>query len=275
MAYSKPEGRRSEKKAKLNSDPVKGKFTWVANGAKLQCKFGSTISTLKVAKESTWVKSQGEWLATIDDYKPNQNVFPFGMCKKTSPPTPCSPVTVPKWTPMVPSRTAGNKNQPALAFPNATLTCSKGCSDCIRIITPGQTKKKVDEPQEKGCWEGNLLQETNNVGNGSVETSKIGHVKTCLNEKGLSLEVTGAKTTITNTAGTTMEVNSLQASFSGTTGSPPSAGAHIIKGGISQQSPLGVTSTDMGVGISAGPKSGGVGFTYGAGHKLPAGPALP
>jgi hypothetical protein len=275
MAWSQTNARRDAKKASLNSTPVSGGYTWVANGAKLKCQFGSAPSTLKVTKESTWVKSQGEWLATIDDYKPNKNVFPFGMCNKTSPPTPCSPATKPKWTPMVPSRTAGNKNQPALAYPNATLTCTKGCADCISIITPGQTKKKVDEPKEAGCWEGNLLETTENAGKGAVETNKVGHVKTCLNKNGLSVEITGAKQSITNAAGTTVEANSMTAGFSGTSGSPPSAGAHFVKGVVSQQTPAGVTSTDIGIGISAGSKSNGFGVTYGVGHKLPAGPTLP
>ena len=57
---------------------------------------------------------------------------------------------------MVPSRLAGPKEFPALAYPNATLTCTKRSRDCIKVLTPGQTKEKVDEPKKGGCFESNL-----------------------------------------------------------------------------------------------------------------------
>ena len=59
-----------------------GKFTWVSNGAKLQYKYRTTTSTLKVTPESTNKKSEGQQLTTIDDCKALKNVFSFGQCKK-------------------------------------------------------------------------------------------------------------------------------------------------------------------------------------------------
>ena len=77
------------KRNALNPNPVIGQFTWVSNGAKLQCKYGTTTSTLKVTPESPNKESEEQPLATIDDYKVLKNVFPFGQCKKQvhQPPT--------------------------------------------------------------------------------------------------------------------------------------------------------------------------------------------
>ena len=74
--------RKQEKTKALNPTPVVGKFTWVANTAMLKCIHGSAPSKLKVSKESTYMKSEGQWLATINDYVPNKNVMPFGNCLK-------------------------------------------------------------------------------------------------------------------------------------------------------------------------------------------------
>ena len=214
MAYSLAE-RNAGKVAKLNPTPVVGSFIWVSEGATLQCKFGSAPSKLKVDMKSTYLKSEGKWLATINDYKPNKNVMPFGMCKKKSPPVPCKPATVPFWTPMVPTRKAGKPEYPALAYPNATLTCKTGGRDCIIIKQPGQTKQKVDHPQEKGCFEKEAYKYTENTGNGTSTTHEFGKVKACMNEKGVTLEVIGAKSTTIDGAGKFVSSEALSGAFKG------------------------------------------------------------
>jgi hypothetical protein len=45
---------------------------------------------------------------------------------------------------------AGPKEQPALPFPGSTLGCTKGSGTCIKIVQPGQKKKKVDEAKGTG-----------------------------------------------------------------------------------------------------------------------------
>mgnify|MGYP003300158363 CR=1 FL=1 len=68
----------------------------VKNGAKLSCTLGSCQSMLcvPISHGSTL---QGEFAATITDRKPNVNIMPFGMCTKSSPPVPCTPVFVMDW----------------------------------------------------------------------------------------------------------------------------------------------------------------------------------
>ena len=133
---------------------------------------------------------------------------------------------------------------------------------------PGQAKEKVDEPQKSGCVEGNLSKSTQNAGQGANQTTKVGHVKACLNKSGLSMEVTGVKSTLTNGMGSSAQVQVGTASFSARPSAPPSAGVHAIQGTASQVTPAGTSTTNAGFGVSAG-STNGFGHTFGVGHTLP------
>ena len=267
MAYPLAE-RKAMKTAKLNSTPVAGKFTWVSEGAILKCKFGTAPSKLKVDMKSTYLKSEGKWLATINDYKPTKNIMPFGKCTKKSPSVPCKPATVPFWTPMVPTRKAGKPEYPALAYPNATLTCTTGGSDCIMVKQPGQTKQKVDHPQEKGCFEKEIHKYTENTGNGTSTTHELGKVKACMNEKGLTFEVTGAKSTTMNGTGQFMSAESLSTSFKGGPGVTPNGSAHFVQFTGGATGKTGTAAYSGGIGIAGGSKKG-FGLTYGPSYTMP------
>jgi hypothetical protein len=68
----------------------------VKEGAKLSCSLGSSSSNLKVPN-SHGVCIQGQNQAVISDNAGNVNIMPFGMCKRSNPPVPCTPTIVMKW----------------------------------------------------------------------------------------------------------------------------------------------------------------------------------
>ena len=168
---------------------------------------------------------------------------------------------------MVPANLAGTKQFPALAYPNATLTCTKGSRDCIKILTPVQTKEKVEEPQKSGCVEVNLSKSTQNSVQRSSQTTKVGHVKGCLNKSGLSMAVTGIKSTLTNGMDSSAQVQAGTASFSAGPATPLSAGIHATQGTASQVTPTGTFTTNVGFGVSAGSVNE-FGTKFGVRHTL-------
>ena len=130
--------------------PKQGTFIWVADTATLKCDYGTAPSVFKVEPSATFTQSEGKWLATILQYIVGKNVLPFGNCKAQPLLPPCKPSIPNPWKPSVPTRLAGPMQAPALPFPGSTLGCTKGSPTCIKIIQPGQTKKKVDEAQGTG-----------------------------------------------------------------------------------------------------------------------------
>ena len=130
--------------------PKQGTFIWVADTATLKCDYGTAPSVFKVEPSATFTQSEGKWLATILQYIVGKNVQPFGNCKAQPFLPPCKPSIPNPWKPSVPTRLAGPMQAPALPFPGSTLGCTKGSPTCIKIIQPGQTKKKVDEAQGTG-----------------------------------------------------------------------------------------------------------------------------
>lgn len=74
----------------------------VKEGAKLSCSLGTASSTLKIPRcHGACVQGQNQ--AVISDNVGNVNIMPFGACKRSSPPVPCTPTIVLKWL-------FGNKN---------------------------------------------------------------------------------------------------------------------------------------------------------------------
>ena len=68
----------------------------VTDGATLKCSLGTKTSALKVP-QSHGAGVGGKNQAVISDYVPMQNIFPFGLCTKSSPPVPCMPSVCIHW----------------------------------------------------------------------------------------------------------------------------------------------------------------------------------
>ena len=85
--------------------------TYIVQGAKLKCSFGSKESSLKIPVDhGTYINDKPQ--GNIMDHKPNFNIMPFGMCSSLANPTvaaataakngvlqkmPCIPVTTVPW----------------------------------------------------------------------------------------------------------------------------------------------------------------------------------
>ena len=67
---------------------------YVVDGAQLECTMGAAPSKRSVPPHR--VKLRGKGRANIGDSMPFSNIAPFGACKITSPPKPCTPACA-KW----------------------------------------------------------------------------------------------------------------------------------------------------------------------------------
>ncbi len=117
----------------------------VVTGAKLQCPFGTVISTLIVTSQSKCLVA-GKPAATIADVKPNVNIPAFGVCSSpANPQVMATGIPIPKPCTMVPGGTWITKNPKLLAGGKPCL-CSDGVLICamgagmITITSPGQSK---------------------------------------------------------------------------------------------------------------------------------------
>jgi hypothetical protein len=105
----------------------------VVKGATLQCSQGVATSKLSVSRP---FDGDEQAIATVDDYKPNTNIAPFGKCRSMSNPsvasasaaaggalTPmdCVPVVTARWSPG--SRVTDVDDVRALTS-NSTCNCS-------------------------------------------------------------------------------------------------------------------------------------------------------
>jgi hypothetical protein len=124
----------------------------VAN-AQLMCSFGVAPSSLMVVPKGKPVQAGGQMAATIQDFAPNVNIMPFGMCTTVSnpqvaaatsaalgvlTPQPCIPVTASPWAPGSP--TVQINGAPALT---ATCTCQCAWGGVITISSPGQMQTQT------------------------------------------------------------------------------------------------------------------------------------
>lgn len=87
--------------------------TYVVQGAKLKCSFGSSESNLQIPVDhGIYINDKPQ--GNIMDFKPNFNIMPFGMCSSLANPAvaaataanygvlqkmPCIPVTTIPWMP--------------------------------------------------------------------------------------------------------------------------------------------------------------------------------
>ncbi|MEO7369655.1 MAG: DUF4280 domain-containing protein [Ilumatobacteraceae bacterium] len=121
--------------------------------AQLMCSFGVAPSVLTVIPKGRPVQAGGQMAATIQDFAPNVNVAPFGMCMTPSnpqvaaatsaalgvlTPQPCIPMTTSPWSPGSP--TVMIDGAPAL-----TNTCMCNCAwgGVITITNPGQMQTQT------------------------------------------------------------------------------------------------------------------------------------
>jgi hypothetical protein len=125
----------------------------VVNGALLQCNQGTIPSPLAVlpVNRSLGVMQNA---ATIQDFVPNVNIAPFGMCASLAnpqvaaattaqlgvlSPQPCNPVTTAPWVPGA-VKTLIN-NQPALLD---TCKCMCAWAGTIAVTFPGEATIEVE-----------------------------------------------------------------------------------------------------------------------------------
>jgi hypothetical protein len=125
----------------------------VAGTAQLMCSFGVAPSVLTVVPKGRPVQAGGQMAATVQDFAPNVNIMPFGMCTTPSnpqvaaatsaamgvlTPQPCIPVTTSPWTPGSP--TVQINGAPAL-----TNSCMCQCAwgGVITISNPGQMQTQT------------------------------------------------------------------------------------------------------------------------------------
>lgn len=114
--------------------------TYVVQGAKMKCMFGSQDSTLQVPLDHK-AFINGKAQANIMDFKPMMNVPSFGMCKSLANPTvaaataanygrlqemPCMPVIVAPWMIGKIDALLGN-------FPSLTQSSTAICMWCGKI----------------------------------------------------------------------------------------------------------------------------------------------
>ena len=117
----------------------------VVTGAKLQCPFGTIMTSLCVTSQSKCLVA-GKPAATVADVKPNVNIPAFGMCSSPANPQvmatgipipkPCTRVPAGTWMTENPKLLAGGK--PCLSS-NGRLMCAMGAG-MITIVSPGQNK---------------------------------------------------------------------------------------------------------------------------------------
>ena len=120
----------------------------VSGTAQLTCSFGVAPSVLTVVPKGRPVQAGGQVAATVQDFAPNVNIMPFGMCTTLSnpqvaaatsaamgtlTPQPCIPVITGPWSPG--STTVQVNGAPALT---STSTCQCAWGGTITITNPGQ-----------------------------------------------------------------------------------------------------------------------------------------
>lgn len=104
----------------------------VVSTATLRCKHGSAPAPL-VCSGIAQVEIVFKPAATVDDYRPGQNIFPFGICSITG--GSCVPVTSSPWTPGSSVFIGGL----AALRADATLSCGvAGVERVIRVVDAGQ-----------------------------------------------------------------------------------------------------------------------------------------
>jgi hypothetical protein len=104
----------------------------VKEGAKLECSLGTCNSFLQIPNgHGCSMKDQNQ--ATINDFVGNVNILPFCLCKKSSPPVPCTPTILMSW--LNGQSDFKIRSVPAL-LDTGIVPCVFG--GIIKIVEPGQ-----------------------------------------------------------------------------------------------------------------------------------------
>lgn len=114
--------------------------TYVTSGAKLKCSFGNKESALNAADKEIYINNKNQ--ANIMDFKPNINIFSFGMCSSLANPVVATATAlnngILKKMPCIPLLTApwiyGKIDVHIQGFP-ALLDCSKNMCMWGGVIT--------------------------------------------------------------------------------------------------------------------------------------------
>ena len=123
---------------------------FLIHGTKLKCNKGSNITDLKVTSQN--FNQIGDQLqSTEEDKKPNENIFPFGICNITQKPCIPNPII---WENKISWNTI---NSMATITDQSKLKCSLGGvivpqtvgQDFHKIDSAKKSKSKVDEADEK------------------------------------------------------------------------------------------------------------------------------
>lgn len=123
---------------------------YLAEGAQLECSFGSAPAALAVTPRPLALRTGGPALATVADAAPVVNIPPFGLCRApTNPqviaataaamgaltPVPCVPVIPAPWAP-------GASLAKLQGVPLATSSCTCACAwaGVVTVRDPGQSR---------------------------------------------------------------------------------------------------------------------------------------
>jgi hypothetical protein len=124
----------------------------VISGATLKCSMGTAPSALNVSPQNK-TNCENQRLATVQDFQPNTNIAPFGLCQSLAnpqvaaataaangslTPQPCVPATSTPWAPG--SATVSVAHQAALT---ADSKCNCQWAGIIEVALPSSKKTQV------------------------------------------------------------------------------------------------------------------------------------
>lgn len=107
---------------------------YIVQTAMCMCKFGASPGILKVT-DNKGVYMNGKLTATTMTLGNVFNPPGFGMCKKSWPPRPCTPM-VTQWSGFYDGMTVNGNSNPLTD--SSKGTCAMGCPDCITFQMTGQ-----------------------------------------------------------------------------------------------------------------------------------------
>ena len=124
----------------------------VIGGATLKCSMGTAPSSLNVSPQNK-TNCESQRLATVQDFQPNTNIAPFGLCQSLAnpqvaaataaangalTPQPCAPATSTPWAPGSP--TVSVAHQAALT---ADSKCNCQWAGIIEVTMPSSKNTQV------------------------------------------------------------------------------------------------------------------------------------
>ncbi|CAH8771857.1 DUF4280 domain-containing protein [Paenibacillus dendritiformis] len=134
-----------EKKKEVKVSSASGeKLSYVVAGATIQCSCGNLPRKLKASySHGVYIKDKAK--LNVMDYRPNENIAPFGMCSspgnpqviKEGRPVPCKPIVTTPW--IYGKEDVLVENYPALLHISQNSCLHKGL---ISFVDNGQVEKR-------------------------------------------------------------------------------------------------------------------------------------